>query len=90
MLPLPSGAERRDEQRDGHQPVREAHVKLLEDEGACGGRLLIGIAGAPALPSEGDHAARATGSSNANVAPSPGADSTQMSPCIPSTSSRQM
>ena len=62
----------------------------LEDGGMRGGRLLIGIGAAPALPSQGDHEAFATGSSKLNVDPSPGADSTQMSPFIDSTSSRQM
>jgi hypothetical protein len=51
---------------------------------------LIGIAAASALPSEGIRRLFATGSSKLNVEPSPGADSTQMSPFIASTSSRQM
>jgi hypothetical protein len=63
---------------------------LLEDEGLRGGRLLIGSTATQALPSEGDQQALATGNSKLKVDPPPSADSTQMSPFIASTSSRQM
>ena len=55
-----------------------------------GGRLLIGTRTIDALPSEGDQDEEATGSSNVNVEPAPGSDSTQIWPCIRSTSSWQM
>jgi hypothetical protein len=57
---------------------------------AVGGRLLIGSREVHLLPSAGDQDEVATGSSTVNVEPVPGSDSTQIRPCIRSTSSRQM
>jgi hypothetical protein len=67
--------------------LRSCMSDLLERDG---GRLLIGISMPSALPSQGDQTRGATGSSKVNVEPWPNSDSTQISPCIESISSRQM
>lgn len=71
--------------------VRSCMSNLLERVGdVAGGRLLIGIRPRTTLPSQGDHSYVATGSSNWNVDPRPGSESTQISPPIDWISSRQM
>jgi hypothetical protein len=81
VLPLPAGAENGGSQEckwdgDAEERVCEPHVGSPWWVG--GGRLLIGIAPAATLPSEGDQEVDATGSSKLNVEPSPGTDSTQI------------
>src|SRR5215208_3933205 len=89
VVPLPAGANGRageecQRNAEAHEPGGKTHVELL---GGVGGRLLIGTRTIDALPSEGDQDEEATGSSNVNVEPAPGSDSTQIWPCIRSTSS---
>ena len=81
VLPLPAGAENGGSQDckwdgDAEERVHEPHVESPSWVG--GGRLLIGIATPPTLPSEGDQDVEATGSSKLNVDPDPGTDSTQI------------